>query len=229
MSIFNKRTYTDYSELLLPNQYSNAENSKKLLDIFLSEYSLYTEELDKLFENSFDVDKATDYQLDILGKLSNIERTSPDDEVYRRDIKLKRVLDNSSGTHPEMVSFLSEVSNGSKAQAFYHYPASITFSVDGDTIDSEVANAMQEISVAGVRVHGVTDVSTGREVVFPEEGSGREDIGFFKETNEVYDQYYPNAGESYMQAGEEDSVAGNLYLPEGSEDYGIFGELYGVK
>lgn len=80
---------------------------------YLSLISSFNDQLQKienaLFEirDNFWLDTAIGVQLDAIGSIFNIQRTSLDDEIYRADIRSKAVS-STSGTPNEILSILLE-------------------------------------------------------------------------------------------------------------------------
>lgn len=184
MSDIIERDYLSYAENLLPTQFRFAENSKKLLSIFLEEDQLFQDELMKLFSQGSDVDTATGYQLELIGKLSGVERTTDDDSVYRDQIKFQRTVDNGSGTTPEVLSFVKELTGVSDVRLFPHFPASFSVQVNGgESVPSDIAVMVDGVSLAGVNAHTVIHLKNGVGVI-PAEDNQLDNYNAF---NESYD------------------------------------------
>lgn len=182
MSDIVERDYLRYAEDLLPTQFRFAENSKKLLSIFLEEDQLFQDELMKLFAQGGDVDTATGYQLELIGKLSGVERTIEDDDVYREQIKFQRSVDNGSGTTPEVLSFVKQLTGVDGVKLFPHYPASFSVQVKGgDSVPKDIAIMVDKVSLAGVNAHTVIHLKNGVGVV-PAEDNQLDNYNSFTES-----------------------------------------------
>lgn len=232
MSDIVERDFISYAEDLLPSQFQNATNTRALLEIFLSEDQVFQDELKKLFDQGLDIDTATGYQLEIIGKLSGVERTNIDDDIYRDDIKFQRTVDNSSGTRQEIVDFLKNISGVDDVLLIDNYPAAfITQIQGGETVTKDIADRVDGVAGAGINAHSVIhleqgygivpvesdqyqdnlDTGTGEYVLIPEGDDNWRSI--LPEIADVYDIAPTSAGEAVMQAGEAEALAGG-YTPK---------------
>lgn len=157
----NKRDYTSYVDLL-PAQFEKAEKLQQFLSIFLNESQEFFDELYKLFEVGLDLDKATGYQLDILGKLENVDRESRTDEEYRQAIRSSRFISGASGTIPELVEYFKSTTNSDTVYIHEHYPASICAEVTTeDTITNDNVVEGDKVAMAGVDLHSIIHSPNG--------------------------------------------------------------------
>lgn len=238
-----QRDYTSYIDLL-PEQFSQAENTKKLLEIFLTEDQVFFDELIKLFEVGLDLETATGYQLDIIGKLAGEERDDRTDEQYREAIKFKQFINNSSGTTPELLSYLKTITNSEKTYLYEHYPATVCTEVDGDAPSVTTVELTDQSAAGGVDVHSIIYAPDG-EAVRPVEitnaydnyDSGSDSFTEVTDkTNRLYYAIRPEtdiyqgsvslAGRSYMSAGNTQAVATGLTLIDTDEVRGKHPEVY---
>lgn len=249
MSIdIKENKFIDYVEEYLPQQFDKSVNTKALLEIFLSEDQIFQDELRKLFEVGLDLESATGYQLDILGKLSGLERTDDDDNVYREDIKFKQNVDNSSGTIPEVVNFARGITNIDNISILSNYPAAFMAQIDGGTsVPLTIADKVDGISGAGINAHSVIHLENGYGIVpcesdnylynfnpstnqFNEilEGSSNW-RSVLPEVDEVYDLALTSAGEPTMHAGESLALAGGYTPKQAFIKKGRVSETYTTK
>lgn len=238
-----KRDYTSYIDLL-PAQFENATKLQQFLSIFLNESQEFFDELYKLFETGLDLDTATGYQLDILGKLVNEYRDGRTDDEYREAIKFAQFIANSSGTIPELVQYLNQITNSTTSRVFEHYPATICMEVDGDAPTQDNIRATDESAMAGVDVHSIIHSPDGVAVrpvsvnnAYDNYNSGSDT--FAEVTDESDPLYYAQrpssdvyvnsvslAGRSYMSAGNSQAIATGLTLLDSSIKKGRHPEVY---
>lgn len=193
MDIYNPN-FLEYVEQFLPMQYEKATNTKKLLNIFLAEQQEFQTEVYKLFEQGLNLDTATGYQLDIIGKLSNTARNGLSDEDYRQEIRLQRFLANSSGTIPEIHQYVTESTKGDSVRIIEHFPRSFCVQTDGDIPNTDFASSVDKVSAAGVTAHSVIH-------------RWNDDNLLFTRVEDSYITPLVSAGETGMQAGESTATA----------------------
>jgi len=154
--------FVSYAEDLLPQQFDKADNTKALLEIFLTHDQEFQDEIQKLFNTGIDIDSAYGYQLEILGKLSGLQRTDPDDEVYRNDIKFKQTIDNSSGTIPEITAFVKTITALDDVNLIPNYPAAfVTQIIGGASIPLDTADKISGVTGSGINAHSVIHLEDG--------------------------------------------------------------------
>lgn len=225
--MINIRDYNSYIDLL-PEQFKSAEKSKALLSIFLSEDQTFFDELYKLFEEGFNVDTATGYQLDLLGKLSGVYREGMTDEELREAIKLRRILDNGSGTKPDLLTYLKAFTEADTVRVFEHYPASVCLETDGINLSTDLVGKLDSASAGGVYTHSIIDCNEGTEIrpvsfdlayenynpiddVFEEVATTSKLYNAIRyDFSEIYTQSLSIAGDPLMQAGEPTAQATGL-------------------
>ncbi|APC44455.1 hypothetical protein [Pseudoalteromonas phage PH357] len=238
-----QRDYTSYIDLL-PEQFSQAENTKKLLEIFLNEDQVFFDELIKLFEVGLDLETATGYQLDVIGKLAGEERDDRTDEQYREAIKFKQFINNSSGTIPELLSYLKTITNSEKTYLYEHYPATVCMEVDGDAPSAATVELTDQSAAGGVDVHSIIHSPDGvamRPVsvneAFDNYNSGTDTFSDITDkTDPLYYAQRPSANvyvssrslaaRTYMSAGNHQAVATGLTLTDPTIDKGKHPEVY---
>ena len=237
----NKRDYPSYVDLL-PAQFENAEKLKAFLSIFLNESQEFYNELYKLFEVGLDLENATGYQLDILGKLVNEYRNKRDDDEYREAIKFSQFIANSSGTIPELIKFLNQITNSNTTRLFEHYPATICMEIDGDTPTKDNLIAVDQSAMAGVDVHSIIHSPDGialRPVsvnnaydnyngsVFTEVTDTEDPVYYAQRpSTDIYVSSVSLAGRPYMVAGHPRAVATGLTVIDDTIDKGKHPEVY---
>lgn len=234
----NKRDYTGYIDLL-PSQFENADNLKKFLSIFLNESQEFFDELYKLFETGLDLDLATGYQLDILGKLENVYRGGRNDEDYRQAIRSTRFIAGVSGTIPELIEFLRIVTNSDVAYIHEVYPASICGEVTTtDLVTSNTVEEADKVSMAGVNFHSLIHSPNGiavRPISVKDVNNNKidgkfqplsdTDKGFFGTLPSLYE--YSTIDPSDRLAGRSDMIAG--FSTAQAKDDDIKQTLYNIS
>ena len=238
-----KRDYTSYIDLL-PAQFENATRLQQFLSIFLNESQEFFDELYKLFETGLDLETATGYQLDILGKLLNEYRNGRTDDEYREAIKFAQFIANSSGTIPELITYLNQITNSTTSRVFEHYPATICMEVDGDAPTQDNIRGADEAALAGVDVHSIIHSPDGVAVrpvsvnnVYDNYDSGSDTFSeIIDEADPLYYAQRPSvtsyvnsvslAGRDYMSAGNSQAIATGLTLVDSSIKKGRHPEVY---
>lgn len=217
-----KRDYTSYTSLL-PHQFKDATQLKSLLSVFLKEDQNFFDELYKLFEVGLDVDNATGYQLDIIGKLVTEYREGRDDDDFREAIKFSQFIANSSGTIPELITYLKQITESSIVRVHEHYPATLCMEVDGNAPTQGNIQDTDESAIAGVDVHSIIH-SPNNVAIRPTSVNNAYDNlvgGVFQEITDINNPLYyaqrPSsgilvnmtslAGKPYMYAGNTKAVA----------------------
>ena len=238
-----KTDYLSYVDELLPQQFENASNTKAILEIFLNQDQEFQDELEKLFDVGLDINTATGYQLDIIGKLSGVDRTDFEDEIYRQDIKNRRISDNYSGTRDELLLAAKDLTDSTDTNLFSHYPAFICMQVNGDIMYNYNVLRLDGAAAAGVNLHSV--IHTPDDVGFiPCEIDNAYDnydsvngvftevtqgdplyVSVFPEIDDAYDETFVGAGETFMQAGEPLAIASSIAISIPTNK-GIYPELY---
>ena len=238
-----KRDYTSYVDLL-PDQFSKAINTQNFLKIFLEQDQQFFDELYKLFEQGLDIDTAVGYQLDIIGRLAGEYREERDDDEYREAVKFRQFINNSSGTIPEMLSYLKVVTEANVTRLYEHFPATVCMETDGNPISSSTVELADQSALGGVDVHSIIHAPNG-EAVRPVEITNAYDnydsgSDSFTEVTDKTDRLYyairPEtdiyqgsvslAGRGYMSAGNTQAIATGLTLIDKSEVRGKHPEVY---
>lgn len=140
-----KVNYSALVALLTMAQYKNKPNINNIL----KEYGLSMNTLqDAIFEmrDLLWLDTATGVQLDIIAKILKVfERTDPDDEIFRQDIRTQVSL-NTSGTVDELILLLNTIYGATFALYKTNYPAKYYFWTDAVVTVDE----LEQISAGGV-------------------------------------------------------------------------------
>lgn len=147
-------------DLLLPPQYDNSPELIKLLQIYLSKLQELNVEQQEFNRVSTDLLVATGKQLDLIGELLGASREGRSDEDYRSYIRFVITRNAGSGTSEDLISFLSFVTKADTIKIWEHFPAAIIAQTDGDTINSTIAQQLDEVCVGGVSAEGILHVET---------------------------------------------------------------------
>lgn len=100
-------------------------------------------------------------QLDKIGDWVGLDRTSTDDDAYRKDLQLEIYINNSSGTPPEMAYIAQQLTmsmTGATAVTVRYVdigPASYRLVVSGSAVPAGLLEKMQAVSSDGVRLLGI--------------------------------------------------------------------------
>ena len=115
---------------------------------------------------------ATGIQLDAIGAIIGLPRTSPLDTQYRSDIYFQIAVNNSQGTPESMIGVLKQITN---AAIYYteYYPATIQIEIAKalNPIPANTLQQMQRIKPAGVKLI-LTYNNSGTPFVFGSDSTG---------------------------------------------------------
>lgn len=87
-------------------QFSDSENCIKLLNVVSAQKQVMWDCFVQLAEG-FLIDNAEGAQLDIIGKIMGVVRTSEDDDMYRLILKIRGYRSRTHGTRVEIIDILS--------------------------------------------------------------------------------------------------------------------------
>ena len=160
MSNINTRDFTSYVDLL-PVQFKDSDNLIKLLSIYLDQVQELNQAQLDLGDLSTDIDTVFGYQMDILGNLLGLKRQGRGDEDFRDFIKAYIATVSGSGTPEDVINYLKITTKAEKVRYWEHYPASIILETNGTFIQKNLANSVDSLSPAGVKVGGVIVVEDG--------------------------------------------------------------------
>jgi hypothetical protein len=106
----------------------------------------------------YDLEKAKGILLDRAGKLLNQPRKGQDDERYRSWLKLKAMINNSTGTVNEIIDIIEFVYQAANIKLEPNYPAGLKIRHDGeDSFDSELNKRIAAALPAGIS-YTVTEI-----------------------------------------------------------------------
>jgi hypothetical protein len=160
MSNIIKKDITAYVELL-PTQYSESPQLRKLLDVFLGQVQILEDANLELDRVSTDVNLAYGYQLDLIGKLVGAERKGKTDEEFREEILFRISINTGNGTPEDCIQYLTYVTQATDVKFWEHYPASVIMETNGVNIPRNIPNTLDNVTIAGVSVGGVITSISG--------------------------------------------------------------------
>jgi len=202
MSDVKNIDFNTFPDELLPTRFLSDDSHTRFLKVFLEEEQLFQDELRKFIEQGMDVDKATGRQLDIVAKLSNIIRdTDEADEDLRSRVKLRRFIDNSSGTINELLRFLNEITGNTESKLFEYYPASIMAQTTSEDYPADLANSFDKLCASGVNGHTVLHLRGGNGLIFEDSAA-------------THTLVATGSGEVGMGAGEDTALSAGYVLPD---------------
>ena len=106
-----------------------------------------------------DIERAVGVHLDRLGAIVGQPRQGRDDGRYRRMIEVRRLINEASGTIPQIREILGRIAgsdgDGSGLEITTHYPAALRVrAVDPQPVEGDVlAGVLSEIRAGGVESH----------------------------------------------------------------------------
>jgi hypothetical protein len=163
MANITQKSITDYEDHL-PKQYDESLALRKILTVFLDQVQDLEVANNQLAEFSTDIEKAYGSQLDIIGNLVGEERQGKPDDQYREAIYFRISVNIGNGTPEDCLQYLAYVTKSSQCQIWEHYPASIVMETNGAILPSNIAKAIDNISLAGVSVGGIISVPENGQV-----------------------------------------------------------------
>lgn len=143
-------TPKDYTQDALDKllwQYRDSPNIKAILEQPLEELELTQQETFNII-NNFNIDDATDYLLDMVGKIVGVNRRGREDPEFRDAIRLRILFNTSNGTPNKILQALAAATNATKVNIWEHYPLACTYYSNGDVQPSNLAEAIQAASPA---------------------------------------------------------------------------------
>lgn len=155
----------DKIKSLIPEQYKEAENFNKILEIF-------GEEVDELLQAiedvklAFLIDSAIGKQLDILGSIVVIARNALSDDDYREAIKFKIFQNTSKAKVEDLILILKTLTEANLVVYSDSPPAAYTIYSDGSKIDGNLNDIIKQFTSVGVAV--IVEMGLGdTPLVFP--------------------------------------------------------------
>ena len=253
MSEMISRNYVEYPDTYLPSQFDNSTKLKNFLESYLTENEALNQAFVDLSKTT-DINTATGYQLDIIGKLVGEERIGRDDLRYRQAIFTRILLNNSNGHHEDILAYLRLATQSTLSRGYELFPAktiyTTTTSLEGmeDYGFKDLVCAGDTLAQAGeayASAQGFDDTfedffSLVDQTVDRALAIGVNNLGIihdvdgetrgFCELDEISNlEKNVCAGDVYMQAGEPDAIAISIpLLPDTTIDslvWSVFPEL----
>lgn len=150
---------------LLPQQYKDAPNLNKLLEVIASPFN----ELKVVFadiKNLLDIENNSGAQLDLIGEIVVQKRNGLNDADYRKLLRFKIKKNSSKSRVDDIVSILKFLTNGTRVVYSDNPPASYTIYTDGQTIPTNLRVELDKISAAGVSVIIYGTVDGSKPIIF---------------------------------------------------------------
>lgn len=153
---------------LLPQQYKDASNLNKLLEVIVSPFN----ELKDVFvdiKNLLDIENNSGVQLDLIGEIVVQKRNGLNDADYRKLLRFKIKKNTSKATVEDIVSILKFLTNGTRVVYSDNPPAAYTIYTNGQTIPPNLRLEIDKISAAGVSVIVYGSVDGSKPIIFYDE------------------------------------------------------------
>lgn len=135
----------------LIGEFQDKTDLNKLLDLLLQE----VQTLENLFLNLLDIkdiDSATQYSLDLIGKVVGEQRKGRSDEPYRSAIKLRIKINSANGTYRSVYSILKDYTSSDEVIINRSSKAFGMILLNGqENISGNLYNLLQDIIPAGTR------------------------------------------------------------------------------
>jgi len=180
-------TITDHEEKLglLIDYYNNSTKISDLTRAFLGELNL-TETLLLDIYNSLDLDTSEGVHLDRIVRLVGEIRNSPDDEVYRLNIKIRIAVNNSRGTLEDLISVIRLLyGKDILIKVSYTSPATVSLYLGMDEPSEDVITLLQQTIPAGVRIQSILYASDALPWIPTERGGVIQETGVLPERGDT--------------------------------------------
>lgn len=129
---------------------------------------------------------ATGKQLDGIGEIVGLQRTSLDDEIYRADIINQINFNSASGTPEQIIKYIEVITQATSVVYSEVHPAKIQLDIIAlpENIPVNFTQLIQSVTPAGVGIQ--VNVSEPGEDMFTYDAEGGDDLpdseGFFEPT-----------------------------------------------
>lgn len=137
--------------LILP-QYDDSIVLRGFVDSLLEPTVEWQEGVDKLL-TAYNIDSAEGEQLDIIGKLLNVKRLAQTDDKYRKDIKIRIIVNSATGTGANFIDMLRLLlGDDYQFRMNEQFPATVVVSLmqPQDIINKDVIDDIIPIGVGSV-------------------------------------------------------------------------------
>lgn len=214
MSIIKINNYVELAQSRLVELFREDKSNNDLLDNLVSPLQELEEELFGLL-NLKSINLGIGYQLDVIGKILNVERDGRTDEDYRTLLYIQTLINNSSGEPESIINILSLLMQPDKISYTEMYPANYQIHIQTDKIVNNLRSFIQSISPAGVGDITLTQSTSDNPLVL-------EDLMY---------EYYDYAVDNLNTLLEVDSVTGDTlqvvseFINETSDD-NVLGEVF---
>ena len=142
----NIKDYSSQGLDRLLSQFYEKPNIKAILKSFIG--SLSTTQEDSLAMLDYlNIDTATGYLLDNIGKIVGEGRFGNTDDTYREKIKIRIFLNSSRGTPNDLLEALDLLTDSDRIQLFEHFPNHSIFYSNASTMSTNIANTLSAASI----------------------------------------------------------------------------------
>ncbi|MDR1902869.1 MAG: DUF2612 domain-containing protein [Treponema sp.] len=146
---FDPMDFSKYNKPpFLPQWLSRGETKK-----FASYSDQHLEEIDGLFREmsgQYDLDAIKAAILDRLGNLVNEPRNGKPDDVYRLMIRLRTLLNTTTGSIPELIKVIKFLYGSEVVHIVADYPAGLSIYHDGEGPDVNFNEIIRQVVGAGI-------------------------------------------------------------------------------
>jgi len=153
---------------LLPEQYKDAINFKKLLEVLL-EPAIELKAVFADIKNLLNIEEQSGSQLDLIGEIVVQKREGLNDADYRKLLRFKIKKNTSKATITDIIEILKFLSNGTRVVYSDNPPAAYTIYTNGQTIPANLRLELDKISAAGVSVIVYASVDGSKPIIFYDE------------------------------------------------------------
>lgn len=171
MAELTARDYTSYIEQLLPEKFTDHEDLKTLLSVYIDTNSELFEELTTISEST-DINVAAGYLLDYLGRSVGAFREGRSDQEYRDYIRLRRAINNSQGGSNDLLNLLKDISDSDRTNIWeLPYNAAVLATYGSKNDYAKLVVDMDKLAPSGTRVCSVIKYEEGN--IIPHSGDSK--------------------------------------------------------
>lgn len=149
MSIVKIDNYVELAQSRLVQLFRENKSNNDLLGNLVTPIQELEEEFFQLL-NLKSIENGIGYQLDVIGKILNVDRNGVSDDEYKVLLYIQTLINNSGGEPESIINILDLLIEPDKISYTELYPASYQINIQTDKFLSNLTGFIQSISPAGV-------------------------------------------------------------------------------
>lgn len=141
--------YEDIARRRLTSVLADKPRVRELVVAMPRQLTIFEQVADQV-RNERGLDLAIGVQLDALGLIVGEPRRGRNDEAYRRAIRFRIFVNISKGRPSDLIYVTQYISGGDDVQYLESYPATAYMFTSGYDVNSDIHDAVQEVSPAAI-------------------------------------------------------------------------------